>query len=181
MAALRGQGCDALQAVTFSAGDGDGAVDRMTTVPQLTWHYTGPGTVTVTVTATDEHGAPGSDSGSITVVGAACTITGTNGLDTLSGGLGDDVVCGLGGGDTLKGGHGDDVLAGGGGRDDLNGVGHGDDTLRGSLGPDDLQDGYGNDLLDARDRTQDGLSDCGASTDAGHDPTDPHENCETLR
>ena len=44
-------------------------------------------------------------------------VTGTDGADSLVGGLGNDSLTGSGGADTLTGGAGDDVLVGGGGLD----------------------------------------------------------------
>ena len=49
----------------------------------------------------------------------ACTITGTQGDDTLVGTVGPDVICGLGGDDILYGFGGDDILRGGPGEDTL--------------------------------------------------------------
>lgn len=48
---------------------------------------------------------------------AGQTITGTNGVDALAGGPGDDTIYGLDGNDSLTGGNGDDSLHGDGGRD----------------------------------------------------------------
>ena len=93
-----------------------------------------------------------------------CTITGTEGPDTLRGTPGDDVVCGLGGDDRIEGlggndliiaGPGDDTVLGGAGDDRIWGDdgddtlkgGDGDDTLRGGNGMDDLDGGDGNDIL----------------------------------
>ena len=57
-----------------------------------------------------------------------------NGVQTLSGGAGDDVLNGTWASDTLLGGDGDDRLSGG----------SGDDTLVGGAGDDVLDGGYGN-------------------------------------
>jgi Putative glucoamylase/RTX calcium-binding nonapeptide repeat (4 copies)/Protein of unknown function (DUF3131) len=84
-----------------------------------------------------------------------CTITGTDGPDTLVGTPGPDVICGLGGDDTIRGGGGDDIiygdagddtLAGGGGNDYLYGD-DGNDTLSGAGGADVLAGGLGVDHL----------------------------------
>ncbi|KAB8295349.1 calcium-binding protein, partial [Bifidobacterium apri] len=58
-----------------------------------------------------------------------------NGVETLSGGAGDDRLTGSWASDTLVGGLGDDALAGN----------SGDDTLIGGEGNDTLEGGYGND------------------------------------
>ena len=89
-------------------------------------------TVTITVT---EPRPPG------------CTIVGTPGNDTLTGGNGNDVICGLGGNDVLTGGNGDDRLYGGSGNDRLDG-GNGRDNLQGAAGTDTLVGGNDNDTMD---------------------------------
>ena len=58
---------------------------------------------------------------------------GLGGNDVLTGGNGNDVICGGAGNDTLTCDNGDDVLSGGFGNDTLNGA-NGEDTLIG--GPD---------------------------------------------
>ena len=60
----------------------------------------------------------------------ACTITGTNGRDTLRGTSGRDIICGRGGNDTLIGRGGRDLIKGGRGNDLMKG-GFGGDTLEG--------------------------------------------------
>ncbi len=80
------------------------------------------------------------------VAAALCTITGTNGSDTLTGTAGDDVICGGNGKDTIDGGGGNDIIIGGNGKDDLNG-GDGNDTLLGGNGKDQLTGGAGLDVL----------------------------------
>ena len=100
-----------------------------------------------------------------TVGPAGCTITGTNGDDTLNGTTADDVICGLGGNDLIRGNLGfdriyggpgdddisgdadDDLLVGGDGHDRLAG-GAGDDWILGGPGDDALYGGAGNDHLD---------------------------------
>jgi Ca2+-binding RTX toxin-like protein len=87
-------------------------------------------------------------------------LTGTNGTDTLTGGILDDTIQGRGGADHLSGGAGDDRIEGGdetiagtgdringgAGNDVLFGNG-GDDTLHGDTGRDGLVGGLGNDVL----------------------------------
>lgn len=88
-------------------------------------------------------------------LGLACTISGTNGGETLSGTDYDDVICGRGGNDiiwakkgndTVCGGEGDDVLMGEEGYDRLDG-GPGNDILNGGKKGDMLDGGEGNDVL----------------------------------
>ncbi len=73
-------------------------------------------------------------------------IVGTDGPDTLSGGLGDDTLRGGGGADLLQAGQGNDLLIGDVSDDTLEGN-IGDDTLRGNDGDDVITGGTGNDLL----------------------------------
>lgn len=70
--------------------------------------------------------------------------TGTDLVDTLSGGAGNDTLMGLAGNDTLQGGNGDDRLLGGDGDDRLAGD-FGNDTLDGGAGIDNMLGGAGND------------------------------------
>jgi len=81
------------------------------------------------------------------------TVTGTEGVDVVVTGSGDDTVAALGGNDyidtsagndTVNGGAGDDRIDGGGGNDTLDGR-DGDDTLIGGLGADRLNGGAGSD------------------------------------
>lgn len=75
--------------------------------------------------------------------------------DTLSGGLGDDIIFGQGGDDLLDGGEGNDSLSGGSGDDLLTGDigndtllgGSGADTIFGGDGDDYIEGGEGDDLL----------------------------------
>ena len=68
---------------------------------------------------------------------------GDNGDNTLTGGLGRDLLFGNAGNDTLTGGGGTDLLVGGDGNDTLTG-GTGDDVLVGGTGNDILTGGGGN-------------------------------------
>ena len=74
-------------------------------------------------------------------------LTGGALADNLAGGLGDDALYGNNGNDTLDGGDGNDRLGGGAGDDVLAG-GSGDDTMTGSIGADTLDLGTGNDRAD---------------------------------
>jgi Ca2+-binding RTX toxin-like protein len=73
-------------------------------------------------------------------------ILGTDGEDTLGGGLGDNIVEGFGGKDVLQGSRGDDQLLGGAGTDTIRGE-WGADSLFGGLGRDFLDGGFDNDQL----------------------------------
>ncbi|MFH0709591.1 MAG: Ig-like domain-containing protein, partial [Pseudomonadota bacterium] len=84
------------------------------------------------------------------------TLTGTAGVDNISGGIlndaiigdaGDDTLSGNDGHDTLSGGIGNDTLSGGTGIDHLSG-GDGNDALYGGADADSLSGDAGDDLLD---------------------------------
>lgn len=79
-----------------------------------------------------------------------CTIIGTSGADTLTGGYSNDVICALSGNDTVRAGYGNDTVHAGPGNDNVDG-GFGDDTLNGGPGNDTLTGYYGNDRLNAVD------------------------------
>lgn len=112
-----------------------------------------------------------------------CTITGTNGPDTLVGTSRRDVICGLGGDDTLVGLAGNDTLIGGAGNDDLYGGGKpggakvssrldGADLLQGGAGNDGLNGGFGDDNLSGgagNDRLSGGAGGDSLAGDAGDD------------
>lgn len=92
----------------------------------------------------------------LTIIDDDKVFTGTDGSDTLRGGVGDDRLLGKGGDDRLVGNQGNDRLNGGSdddrlignqGNDRLNG-GSGDDRLVGNLGNDYLNGGSGDDYLD---------------------------------
>lgn len=70
-------------------------------------------------------------------VAAAETLTGTDAIDRLKGGNGDDSISGLGGDDRLEGGKGNDTIDGG----------AGDDLIRGGKGADLLTGGAGHDTF----------------------------------
>lgn len=67
--------------------------------------------------------------------------------DTLSGGLGDDIIYGEQGNDSIDGGDGNDSLYGGDGADSMTG-GAGTDTMLGDAGADTMDGGTGADSLD---------------------------------
>ena len=74
------------------------------------------------------------------------SLTGTEFIDRIAAGDGDDTVSGRGGSDTLLGEAGNDRLYGDAGDDTLDG-GDGNDELRGAIGTDVLSGGAGDDLL----------------------------------
>jgi len=71
------------------------------------------------------------DTVSISVDLASCTILGAEGDDTLTGTAGDDVICGLGDDGTIDGKTSNDTLGGGNDDDTLRG-GPGNDTVHGA-------------------------------------------------
>jgi Animal haem peroxidase/RTX calcium-binding nonapeptide repeat (4 copies) len=78
--------------------------------------------------------------------GEHVVLGGTEGNDTLIGGIGDDAIWGDGGNDLIEAGHGSDHVFGGKG-DDIITDGLGDDFLRGGQGNDVIASGKGIDLL----------------------------------
>jgi len=90
------------------------------------------------------------------------SITGGLGADRIYGGDGNDTLVGGGGADSLRGGEGNDLINGGVGDDTILGEG-GDDTLGGDQGDDILHGGAGSDLLDG------GAGDDTLIGQAGHD------------
>jgi Ca2+-binding RTX toxin-like protein len=80
--------------------------------------------------------------------GCRLAVLGTNRPDTLTGGVGGDVVIGFGGADRMRGEGGHDCLVGGSGPDRLTG-GDGDDRLVGGRGRDTLVGGAGTNAYDA--------------------------------
>jgi Ca2+-binding RTX toxin-like protein len=84
------------------------------------------------------------------VAGAGCNITGSPGVDTLTGTALGDRICAWGGNDLINAGAGNDVVFAGRGNDTVNGGG-GRDRLIGGIGADTLRGSSGNDFLDARD------------------------------
>lgn len=105
--------------------------------------------VEVSFVATDPAGLSASTTLDIVVQAESTNglqLIGTNGSDSLVGGLGDDEIRGLQGNDILHGGLGNDALFGGRGQDKLMG-GRGADQLRGGKGADTLKGGRGADQL----------------------------------
>lgn len=84
-----------------------------------------------------------------------CTVTGTEGSETLEGTPEDDVICAYGGDDIITGGDGNDVIYGDEGRDDIRGgagsdeihAGADNDTARGNPGQDEIYGNGDNDAL----------------------------------
>ncbi|MDK3073164.1 calcium-binding protein [Sedimentitalea sp. JM2-8] len=124
------------------------------------------------------------DSDDMSLPPVALVLDGSDGADTLSGGLGNDslhagggrdLVLGLAGADnlsggsgrdTLRGGEGHDLLSGNGGRDRLFGDA-GDDILTGNGKNDRLAGGAGRDILDGGDGDDTLLGNGGADTLSG--------------
>jgi uncharacterized repeat protein (TIGR01451 family) len=117
-----------------------------------TWKVTarslapGQRAATTTVTGAEVDRTPGDATAASSYL-ATCTITGSQGDNTITAGDGRDVICGLGGNDTLRGLGGNDVLVGGDGNDVLEG-GDNDDWLIGGNGSDRLDGGAGDDICD---------------------------------
>ena len=137
----------------------------------------GAGTDTVSYSICDPFDGCATAQLHVTVGYSHCTITGTEGPDTLRGTPGDDVICGLGGNDTIdglggndtiiagagndivRGGPGNDRIWGGAGNDRLDGEAGNDtiwgddglDSITGGGGNDDILGGNGNDILDGGD------------------------------
>ncbi len=99
----------------------------------------------------------------------ACTITGTEGPDSLLGTAGDDVICGLGGSDTIDGGN--DTIHADAGTDFANGGDGKDVPFRGE----------GNDFLNVQDAVSanDTVDEQGGAADhCARDQGDTKANCE---
>lgn len=115
-----------------------------------------------------------------TCSGAAVTIPGTAGPDTLVGTPGADVIAGFGGNDVISGAAGNDVICGGAGQDVARGnggndkvkAGGADDKLRGGSGNDELNGGSGNDRM---------RGGSGKDTCRGGRGRDRAGSCETVR
>ncbi|MFI8748322.1 peroxidase family protein [Pseudomonas sp. NPDC077186] len=75
---------------------------------------------------------------------------GSEGNDTLIGGIGDDTLWGDGGNDRLEGGYGNDIIQGGDGDDIITDIG-GDDIIKAGDGNDVIHGGNGLDLIFAGD------------------------------
>jgi uncharacterized delta-60 repeat protein/uncharacterized repeat protein (TIGR01451 family) len=105
-------------------------------------------TATVSTSDHDPYPANNTDVVTTAVTGPACTITGSQGADSLTGTAAGDVICGLGGDDSISGGDGSDMLVGGSGADNIDGGALGD-VLAGGTGSDTLKGGSDNDSEDA--------------------------------
>jgi len=84
------------------------------------------------------------------VKGTGCTISGTPGVDSLTGFSGADRICAFGGSDSISGGGGRDVILAAGGNDVANGGG-GNDRIVAGPGADIVRGQDGRDFLDVRD------------------------------
>ena len=73
-------------------------------------------------------------------------IRGGSGIDTIDGGLGNDLIFGEDGSDIIDGGLDDDAILGGRGNDTITGGG-GNDAITGDSGNDTIQGGSGNDFI----------------------------------
>ncbi|NIJ19677.1 Ca2+-binding RTX toxin-like protein [Sphingomonas naasensis] len=110
------------------------------------------------------------------------TMIGTEGIDYLDSGAGNDVIEGRGGDDVINAGEGNDRVLGGAGMDSIHGGDgndildggadgdyvfgdDGDDTITAAGGGDRLSGGYGNDILTARDGVFSLTGDVGGSTE----------------
>ncbi|MFE4716142.1 calcium-binding protein [Streptomyces sp. NPDC056728] len=134
---------------------------------------------TVTATQTDPVPANNSATATSTVNNAhGCTITGTSGADTLTGGYGNDVICALSGNDTVRAGFGSDTVYGGPGNDNIDG-GFDNDTLIGGPGNDTLTGYFGNDRLNTVDNVSgNDTANGGMGTDTcTTDPGDGRVSC----
>jgi uncharacterized repeat protein (TIGR01451 family) len=100
----------------------------------------------VTANQPDPNLANNAISQTTAAVGAACTITGTPGVDSITGSTGNDRICGIGGNDTISGGLGNDVIVGGAGNDAISGN-DGDDNIIPGLGGDSVNGGAGSDTV----------------------------------
>ena len=121
------------------------ATVTVTVTPSATGTVTA--TSVATLTETDLNPGDNTDAESTTVNNAlGCTITGTNGNNTLNGTNGNDVICALGGNDTINGGNGNDTIYAGAGNDVADG-GNADDTVHGGDGDDVIGGGNGADYL----------------------------------
>jgi len=161
---------------SFTCTDPPGAVDIRCTSPSLaggasaTFSYTvsigetaAPGqsfTNNTVVSSSTPDPTPGNNQAQVTIKLPACQKTGP----TLTGGQGNDVLCGTPGADNITGGGGHDLIFLFGGNDRGTG-GDGNDTILGGPGADQLTGGNGNDRLFGNDGN-DTLTG-GAGTDLG--------------
>lgn len=108
------------------------------------------------------------------------TIAGDETHNALYGGEGDDELTGRGDDDSLEGGGDDDRLDGG-ADDDRLVAGEGADHVVGGAGADRMEGEEGADVVDARDGGYDGQVDCGTGVDAAlTDESEASSRCETV-
>jgi hypothetical protein len=100
-------------------------------------------------------------------------LSGNDGHDTISGGLGNDTIYGGTGQDYLSGGEGDDAIYGGADNDHIDGDA-GNDIVDGGTGNDIVKGGDGNDLLFG------GAGDDRLEGEAGDDTLDGNVGADTL-
>lgn len=111
---------------------------------------------------------------------------GTEKADKMTGGPGDNAICGERGNDKIYGRGGEDTLVGGQDDDTVDG-GDGNDKIKGSTGKDVLRGGSGDDILraGAHNKTNDGVRDivyCGPGVDTVYftPGVDVVRDCEVL-
>lgn len=163
---------DSEEGTTFSAFDADGNLTGVVIVPgfgdgeRMTVDLSSLGNVSKLVAELGGSGAVDDLKFNFATDDLDCEdnpefgdVVGTNGHDTLQGGLQDDVILALRGNDEVRAGEGDDIAYAGMGRDTVFG-GEGDDTLcgedgndilDGQNGDDSLVGGKGNDTLSANE------------------------------
>ncbi|MEV7614163.1 calcium-binding protein [Streptomyces sp. NPDC089799] len=154
-----------------SLAPGASATVTVTAEPRATGTLTDR--ASVTASPQDPNTANNSATASTSVNNSrGCTIIGTSGADTLTGGFGNDVICALSGNDTVRASYGNDTVLGGPGNDNIDGN-FGDDTLNGGPGNDVLTGYYGNDRLtttdgvNANDTANGGMGSDTCTTDPG--------------
>lgn len=157
LSATPGQGTCTLAATTANCALGALAPGAQTTV-RFVAEPRATGTLSDRATASAAQTDPATANNTATAASTVnnargCTIIGTSGTDTLTGGYGNDVICALSGNDTIRAGYGNDTVHAGPGNDNADG-GFGNDTLVGGPGNDTLTGYYGTDRLD----TVDGVS-----------------------
>ncbi len=152
-------------AVVTSPAAGTAEVITFTDGPEIIYTPTGDTSTidTFTYQVCDTAGLCGLATVTVEVIAASdCTISGTDGPDTLVGTSGDDIICGFDGDDQIDGLAGADIILGGRGQDTLNGNA-GPDTIIGGRGADTIDGGNGRDTLLGRQ---------GADTITGNDGDD---------
>ncbi|WP_329570964.1 calcium-binding protein [Streptomyces sp. NBC_01361] len=183
LSATPAQGTCTITSTSANCALGSLAAGASTTVKVVAEPRTGTGTLsdkaTVTATQTDPVPANNSATATSTVNNAhGCTITGTSGADTLTGGWGNDVICALSGNDTVRASYGSDTVYGGPGNDNIDG-GFDNDTLIGGPGNDTLTGYFGNDRLNTVDNVSgNDTANGGLGTDTcTTDPGDGRVSC----